>query len=216
MQKLEDINDNETIVSMSNTLARAFLDDPVESYILGYDIHDKSDKKLNKLTSYFDIIIRANQHTGGLNIYSHSRNNEGQCVALWILPKQNFLSDLFSSGILNLLKLDFMIIFKVLEYMWKSTRCEMNILKTLNVDSPYILFLIGTDPEVRRKGLFSFLINPILEKADNESKYVYLESSKKSNLEIYKKYGFELFSTFYIGGFFAKSIPVYALLRRPQ
>ena len=56
----------------------------------------------------------------------------------------------------------------------------------------YYLGGLGTDPEWQGKGLASAVIGPVLDICDREGLPAYLESSKESNVEFYRRHGFEV------------------------
>jgi GNAT superfamily N-acetyltransferase len=53
----------------------------------------------------------------------------------------------------------------------------------------YLAFL-GTDPGAQGRGIGSALLAPVLQRADEEGRPAYLESSKKANLAFYGRQGF--------------------------
>jgi len=60
------------------------------------------------------------------------------------------------------------------------------------VDAPhYYLEIIGTDPAHQGKGFGAALIQPMVDRADDEGAGMYLESSKESNLAFYGRFGFQ-------------------------
>ena len=56
----------------------------------------------------------------------------------------------------------------------------------------YCLELMGTDPAQQGRGLGAALIEPMVERADDEGVGMYLESSKESNVPYYKRFGFKV------------------------
>jgi GNAT superfamily N-acetyltransferase len=66
----------------------------------------------------------------------------------------------------------------------------------------YYLAVLGTDPDHQGKGLGSALMQPILDRCDEEGVGAYLESSKESNIPFYSRHGFEVVSehVFHQGG----------------
>lgn len=70
---------------------------------------------------------------------------------------------------------------------------------------------LGVAPERQRQGIGSFLMAPVLERADEEGVAVYLETTKEANVAYYRRFGFEVEDEFSLppGGF-----PVWTMLRR--
>ena len=65
----------------------------------------------------------------------------------------------------------------------------------INIDRLYYLMiklLRKKMPEFRGKGLGSSIMQPMLENLDNNHQDCYLETLLPINVDIYKKYGFEL------------------------
>ena len=56
----------------------------------------------------------------------------------------------------------------------------------------WYLFTFVTMPEFRGKGLGSKIIRPMLNYLDEQNQDCYLETVSSTNVEIYKRYGFEV------------------------
>ena len=77
----------------------------------------------------------------------------------------------------------------------------------------YYLFLIGTVPQARGKGVGSQLISRVLRRCDDENLPAYLENSKRDNLDFYQGHGFEVINEIR----FAKTAPpVWLMWREPR
>jgi ribosomal protein S18 acetylase RimI-like enzyme len=57
-----------------------------------------------------------------------------------------------------------------------------------------ILWFIGVDPKDQHKGLGSNLLNSVIAYSDELHRPIYLETSNKSNLPWYAKFGFEIYA----------------------
>ncbi len=70
---------------------------------------------------------------------------------------------------------------------------------------------LGVAPERQRQGIGSFLILPVLERADEEGVAVYLETTKEVNVAYYRRFAFDVVDEFSLprGG-----PPVWTMLRR--
>ncbi|MCU0433985.1 MAG: GNAT family N-acetyltransferase [Bacteroidia bacterium] len=62
----------------------------------------------------------------------------------------------------------------------------------------YYLFLIGTKPDSQGSGSGSKLLNELLQRAQDERKEVYLETSVDKNIPFYEKRGFVTFDTWLV------------------
>jgi GNAT superfamily N-acetyltransferase len=56
----------------------------------------------------------------------------------------------------------------------------------------WYLALLGTRPDQQGKGLGSAVLQPVLDRCDDEGLGAYLESSKESNVPFYQRHGFTL------------------------
>ena len=61
------------------------------------------------------------------------------------------------------------------------------------VEKYYHLYMVGVLPEAQGKGLFSELINPMIEKMTQKSIPLFLKTANPHNVEIYQKKGFVVF-----------------------
>ena len=76
----------------------------------------------------------------------------------------------------------------------------------------YYLALIGTDPRHQGRGVGSALMEPMIDRCDEEGVPAYLESSKQQNLAFYHRFGFELTRTLTL----KKGPTMYLMWRRPR
>jgi ribosomal protein S18 acetylase RimI-like enzyme len=56
----------------------------------------------------------------------------------------------------------------------------------------YYLAVLGTDPEAQGRGIGSALMRPVLEACDRDEVPAYLESSKERNIDFYARHGFRV------------------------
>ena len=72
----------------------------------------------------------------------------------------------------------------------------LRVLSTIERQHPTVphwyLAVLGTDPIHQGKGIGSSLLAPILERCDADGVGAYLESSKESNIAFYGRHGFEV------------------------
>lgn len=59
-------------------------------------------------------------------------------------------------------------------------------------DRHWSLEALGIRPEAQRKGLGTQLVQPILDRADSEGIYCYLETSNPANVAYYERFGFRV------------------------
>ena len=62
----------------------------------------------------------------------------------------------------------------------------------------YYLETIGCDPDFQGKGYGSAVIQPVLNRCDDNGLPAYLENTKENNLHFYERFGFHITDTFTI------------------
>lgn len=72
------------------------------------------------------------------------------------------------------------------------TRLGMNAEMRHPRDEHWALEALGIRPEAQRRGLGTRLMNPVLQRADSEGVYCYLETSDPANITYYRRFGFEV------------------------
>ena len=77
----------------------------------------------------------------------------------------------------------------------------------------WYLYVFVTMPEFRGKGLGSKIMRPMLDYLDNNKQDCYLETLLPINVEIYKKYGFELKEEVKVPN---TDLTLYAMLRQAK
>ena len=69
----------------------------------------------------------------------------------------------------------------------------MNAIEKAHPPGPhYYLGVLGTDPSHQSKGVGSAVLEPVLERCDEEGLGAFLESSKEQNIAFYNRQGFEV------------------------
>lgn len=161
--------------AITETLARAFHDDPVVIHLLG----GRFDHRRSRLA--FRMLA--------LNMLDHGMvltTNEREAAALWARPGEWKVP---FSAIIRTLPLT------VRAYQWRIPRA-LDVLTRMEkihpVEPHYYLEVLGTDPRHQGRGLGAGLMNHVLDMADDEHVGAYLESSKDSNVPYYRRFGFEV------------------------
>ena len=101
-------------------------------------------------------------------------------VSIWKYIKAGGLGLIFSFGI------------KTIKRMTSFEKFAMEIKNKISYPGCWYLYVFVTMPELRGKGLGSKIMQPMLEYLDEKHQDCYLETLAPINVEIYKKYGFEL------------------------
>jgi ribosomal protein S18 acetylase RimI-like enzyme len=161
--------------------SQAFQNDPLWQYMI-----PDADKRKWMLPKFFRVF---------LNVSIRSRQAYGvgdpvEGVALWCAPHQRRfeLSESFIVGVLRLATEGFLSPF--LRALKVFSRTE--IMQGKYAPGPhYYLNTIAVLPEAQGKGFASKLILPFLEKADEESVGIYVETMARRNVGLYEHFGFQ-------------------------
>jgi GNAT superfamily N-acetyltransferase len=161
---------------VSQTLARAFYDDPVFSHFLPDD-----STRLARLEKVMGILFKLGQPHGAC----YTTGNY-ESITLWRPPNEwdvpfwayitngPALLSAFGGGI-----------FRVLS--------TMDMMEKAHPHEPHwYLQTIGTDPKFQGKGYGGVIMRDRLAAVDAAHMPCYLESSKDTNIPIYQSFGFEL------------------------
>lgn len=161
---------------LSQTLARAFFDDPLICFLL----KDPS-KRPARMPQLFKLLFELGLPHGACDVTTGF-----EAVALWRPPDKWHIP--FYQYITN--GPSFLGIFGIggLGVMGIMDRIE----KVHPREPHYYLQAVGTDPSKQGKGYGGVVIRRQLANADAQGMPAYLESSKDTNIPIYQSLGFEL------------------------
>lgn len=186
----------------SETLARAFQDDP----LFVYSVPDALERK-KKLPYIFEFLIRWGVLYG--EVYATSSDLEG--VAVWFSSEQAEMTvwRMIRSG-------GFSFCFKVgkdvISRFVSFANYAFNVHKRHAPLRHWYLSLIGVDREFQGKGYASALMKPMLARIDQEHLPCYLETENERNVPIFQHYGFEVVEADTIPG---SDVYNWAMLRKP-
>jgi GNAT superfamily N-acetyltransferase len=167
------------VTALSHTLARAFYDDPVISWMIPDD-----EKRLRLGPFGFGTWLQK-IYMPKAEVYTDDARGVG---ALWAPPGKWRMS----VGLQARLAPRMFRLFGV-----RRMPLILKGLATLDKAHPdeqphYYLGILGTDPDHQGKGLGSAAMQPVLERCDADGLGAYLESSKEQNVPFYKRHGFEV------------------------
>ena len=163
-------------VPAAQTLGRAFHDDPVMMHFLPDDA-----TRTGKLTRVFRILLKL-----GVPYKTCFTTGAYESVTLWRPPNQWHVP--FTAYIANAPELLGIFGFGVFRVM--ST---MDMMEKIHPKEPHwYLQTIGTDPKLQGKGFGSVIMRDRLAEVDGLHLPCYLESSKDTNIPIYRSFGFEV------------------------
>jgi ribosomal protein S18 acetylase RimI-like enzyme len=169
------------IDTVSQALARAFMDDPMVMYVV-----PEEEKRKRALPWFFRLAARYATQYG--EPFTTDRVDAG---ALWLPPGETIMPmmRLLRMGMLNGL-------FKFGPAAFMRLLNVLNHLEHLHKrDVPpehWYLFVLGVDPSRQGQGVGGGIIQPILERADRDRLPCYLETMKEINVAFYQKHGFEV------------------------
>lgn len=161
---------------LSATLARAFADDPVITWIFGTAGIERRLERyfgshLRHISLRHQVTYTSEGHTGG---------------AIWLPPGHWML------GPRELLVSLPSAVRALGSRLPSALRTLVDIEKRHPKEPHYYLATLGTDPPQQGKGVGSALLAPVLERCDREEVPAFLESSKEQNLAFYGRHGFEV------------------------
>jgi GNAT superfamily N-acetyltransferase len=191
------------VKSASETLARAFLADPLWSYF----VPDVSAR--GKLLRYiFEIRIEFTVSHG--EVYGTSPNLEG--VAVWLPDKKADMTvteTIRHYGIHVLFKIGLRTMFRMLPV----GNFIYDIRKRFAPRHYWYLSPIGIAPQFQGKGYAGALLKPMFARFDKEGSSCYLEAQKRENVDIYLHYGFKVVHEAVVPG---TDVSHWAMIREPS
>ncbi len=158
---------------LSQTLARAFHDDPLICFLL----NDKT-----RMQRLFRLLFKIGAPYGACDVTTGY-----EAAALWRPPNQWHIP--FWQYIVN--GVEFLSVFGAAGAA-HVTGVMDHIEKQHPHEPHWYLQAIGTDPAKQGMGFGGVVMRPQLAKADAAHRPAYLESSKESNIPIYQSFGFEV------------------------
>jgi GNAT superfamily N-acetyltransferase len=163
--------------AVATTLARAFADDPMFELLFGAPVPP------DRCERFFRIM-------GGVafgrapGLVHRTPDGEGATVwappGAWKTPTAAILRN--GPGLLRC--------------FGRRTLGNLKVLQVLEDRHPtephWYLEFIGTDPAHQGKGIGTALLQPMVDRCDEEGVGAYLESSKEANVAFYARFGFEV------------------------
>jgi GNAT superfamily N-acetyltransferase len=185
------------VPALSATLARAFNDDPVTSWLFPSVRYDQ------RLAAYFGMYMGKVSIRHGVT-YTAEGHAGG---AIWLPPGY---WELKPKDIVRTLPTTMRALGSRLPFAFRTL---LQIEKRHPHEPHYYLATLGTDPAQQGKGIGSALLQPVLERCDTEGVPAYLESSKERNLAFYARHGFEVTKRLDLMG---GGPPVWLMWRNPR
>jgi GNAT superfamily N-acetyltransferase len=169
------------VTRLSLALARAFYDDPVFRWLVPNDA-ERIHRSERGFAFYMSrIYLRHDQ------CFS---TKDGSGGALWLPPGTWHL------GPLAQLRLAPGMIAALGSRLPQTLRAISTIESNHPHEPHYYLAFIGVEPELQGRGIGTALLQPILERCDQEGMPAYLEASAPRNRTCYERQGFEVTEEF--------------------
>ncbi len=162
------------VTALATTLARAFDDDPLTVWLF-----PNTESRRRKLPTFFRSLLRTSLPYG--EIYT---TDDTRCAAIWNPPGT------FPMGWYKDTRLGLTTTRLVGPRMTKCAQGLMYFASHHPKERHWYLQMLGTDPGFQSKGLGSAILEPVLQRCDQEGERVYLESSKERNIPFYARHGF--------------------------
>lgn len=201
IKKEHGLNKKDIDIFASN-LAVSFKGYPLFEYFSGNNYDIKKMKKFWKVSlktmSNKTFLLSDSEQANSLAIFSPYEKGG---FSLWKYIKAGGLGLIASIG------------FKTAKKMANFEKFAMEIKNKYAKPGCWYLYVFVTMPDFRGKGLGSKIMRPMLDYLDEHKQDCYLETLLPVNVEIYKKYGFELKEEIKVPN---TNLTLYAMLRNPQ
>lgn len=186
----------------SETLARAFADDPSTEYF----VPDAG--KRGHLNFSMEYYLRLALLSKGYEAYVTSP--ECEAVVVWVGPDadDSQVAQFRAGWPLLPLRLGWRSLWREAVSDARFSRLRRKLVPGRHM----YLALLGVDPEYRDKGLASRLVRPMLEKLDREALPAYVETQNRRNADMYGRWGFRVLRTERLP---KTDIDMYLMLREP-
>jgi ribosomal protein S18 acetylase RimI-like enzyme len=162
--------------TLGETLADAFSEDPVISWLLPPTIRNRPQRLRKLFTSTAESYLRRDQPA--------YLTADGQGAALWaapgswLAPPSEQLHELlpmigvFRGGLI------------------RASRLQTQMLKAHPHPKHWYLYCLGTRADAQGRGLGSAMLREVLDRVDAAGESAYLESSNIRNVPLYERHGF--------------------------
>lgn len=163
---------SQDLAPLTAALARAFLDDPVMTWLLGGE-------HLDRLRRFMGVEV---QHYHRRCEVLTGPAHEG--AALWAPPGR------WRMGWRDMLRAMPTSALALGTRIPRGLRAFSTIERAHPREPHWYLAVLGTDPPAQGKGVGAALMRPVLERCDNDGIPAFLESSKEPNVPYYERFGF--------------------------
>jgi ribosomal protein S18 acetylase RimI-like enzyme len=184
--------------AVAGTLARAFHDDPVMTWLFG----ERDRARLRRLTRFFASETR--RHLRGHDTVLTADGHPG--AAVWARPGN------WRVSWVDMARAAPAMVGGIGPRMPRALR-GLGLMERSHPREPHwYLAFVGTHPDHRGRGAGQAVIDPVLARCDAEGLGAYLESSKPENLPYYERFGFVVTGRIDLPG----GPPVWPMWRGPR
>jgi len=187
----------------AETLTRAFLDDPLWTFLLP-DV----EKRAGNLDRLWRGVLRFSQTYGEIHTTPAT-----QGVACWIAPGKARMS------LWQQVRTGMALPRAVMRFPKGDRRRAMTVLqlvdrahKELAKGPHWYLMALGVAPESQRQGIGGSLLEPVVQKASQDGLPCYLDTESEANVAFYAKRGFEVVHEAIIP---SSTLRMWLMVRRP-
>lgn len=174
------------VPELCEVLARAFFDDPVATHLLPSDR-----RRPGGLRAFFRVQLRKDLLPYG-GVYT---TEDLAGAALWAPPGKPA-----PKPIAMLASLVPVVPYVLGRQFGRTLRSLAQVESIHPKERHWYLATLGTEPARQGEGIGSALLQPVLERCDEEGTRAYLESSKEANIPFYRRHGFEVTGKVQLGG----------------
>jgi ribosomal protein S18 acetylase RimI-like enzyme len=182
------------VAAVADTLAAAFLDDPVFSWCLP----DRA-RRAEVLPGFFRLAAGAVVPAGEATVAA-----DGRAAALWVPPGTPAVTDPDAFGA------------AVAELFGDDAERTFTLMAMLDEIHPTerhrFLWFVGTRPEAQGQGRGSALLRQMLARSDAEGVPTRLDATSEDNRRLYGRHGFEVVAVHSVAG----SPPMWPMRRAPR
>ena len=167
------------LAGIARTIASAFADDPLLSWLLP----NPADRE-RRIEAFYARALPAmwEGHRGEM------LTTDGQtAVAIWRAPNEwkTPARTAVRTGVASLRSLGVPATMRVAKVLGALEKRHPS-------DEHWYLDALGTDPAYQRRGIGSAMLEPVLERCDEQGLPAYLETQKLDNVAFYRHFGFEV------------------------
>jgi ribosomal protein S18 acetylase RimI-like enzyme len=191
----------ERIREISMMLRRAFMEDPFYKYIMP---NERS--RLKQLDWWMICLVRYGWEYGQINMTGEPITG----AAIWLKPEKPLIHSIGMAR-MGMIWAPRMLGIRGFARMLEVSN-EWEHLHEKESPHHWYLMVLGVDPPYQGRGIGSSLMQPVLERADQDGISCYIETMTQKDVGFYRKRGFNIV----VKGQVGDCIPYWTMRRSPQ